>query len=128
MAMWKVTPNWKKSCIERQFYVKDGMTIVEETGWRWGEFFIQTEGDEPPEIDEDTDIFCIEDAELMDWSTDDGCWGDIEYYNVPEDVKEELEAFFEEGNSIYDLEEKGWMSSDGEMYITCDVTIEKVEE
>lgn len=128
MALWKVTPNWKKSIVELQTYTKDGMSITEETGWRWGDFYIRTEGEDPPFIDEDTDIFCLEDAELEDWSTDDGCWQDIDYNNVPEEEQEKLQEFFDEGNSVYDLEEQGWIHAEGEMFITCDVSIEKVDE
>lgn len=127
MALWKVTPNFKKSCVEKQYYTKDGMTVVEETGWRWGEFFIETEDDEEPELEEGVDIFNC-DYTLVDFSNDDGCWQEIDYINVPDEEKEKLEEFFDEGNSIYDLESEGWIPSDGEMFITCDMTIEKVED
>lgn len=126
MATWKVTPTWKKSCVEKQYYTKDGMTIVQETGWRWGEFYIETEDDETPVLEEGVDIFSC-DYDLQDWSTDDGCWEDIEYINVPEDEQERIQEFLDEGNSIYDLEEQGWIASDGEMFITCEMEIEKVE-
>jgi hypothetical protein len=126
MAIWKVTPTWKKSCVEKQYFRKDGMIVVQETGWRWGEFFIETEGDEPPVLEEGVDIFdCGYD--LQDWSTDDGCWEDIEYINVPEEEQERIQEFLDEGNSVYDLEEQDWMPSDGEMFITCEMEIEKAD-
>ena len=51
MATWKVEPTWKKSIIERQYWIKEGNTIVEETGWRWGSFYVYTDDDNPPEIE-----------------------------------------------------------------------------
>jgi hypothetical protein len=42
-------------------------------------------------------------------------------------LKEKIEEFLSE-NSIYDLENEGWVMSDCYMYINCPVTIEKVED
>ena len=36
MATWTISPAWKKSIIERNYYTKDDNTVVIETGWRWG--------------------------------------------------------------------------------------------
>ena len=52
MAIWKLEPTLKKSLIERSYYHKDGMTLMVETGWRWGEFTVETEDDNPPNISE----------------------------------------------------------------------------
>jgi hypothetical protein len=125
MALWKVTPNWKKSCVERQYFTKGDKTIVQEIGWRWGEFFIETEDDTPPELAEGVDIFSC-DYELQDWSTDDGCWEQYEYQGFTEEEEEEMEEWLEE-NSAYELEEDGWTASEGEMFIQCEMTIEKAE-
>lgn len=125
MALWKVTPDWKKSCVEKVYWDKEGKTIIIETGWRWGEFFLETEDDNPPDIEEGVDIFCCG-YELVDWSTDDGCWEDYEYLGFSEDEKEEMESWMEE-NGSWELEENGWTCGDAEMYITCTMTIEKVE-
>ncbi len=126
MALWKVTPNWKKSCIERQYFTKGDKTIVQEIGWRWGEFFIETEDDIPPELEEGVDIFSC-DYELQDWSTDDGCWEEYEYTGFTEEEQEEMQEWLEE-NSAYELEEDGWTPVEGEMFIQCEMTIEKVED
>ena len=128
MATWKITPNWKKSTVEIQTWMKDDKKIIYEVGWRWGEFYVTTEGDEPPEIDEDTDILNSGEFEVNDWSTDDGCWDDYEYENMSEEEIEEINEFFEEGNSVFDLEEIGWYCDETSIYITCDVDIERVEE
>jgi hypothetical protein len=125
MALWKVTPNWKKSCVERQYFTKGDKTIIQEIGWRWGEFFIETEDDTPPELAEGVDIFSC-DYELQDWSTDDGCWEQYEYQGFTEEEEEEMEEWLEE-NSAYELEEDGWTASEGEMFIQCEMTIEKAE-
>ena len=129
MATWKVEPTWKKSIVEKAYWVKDGKTIVNEIGWRWGEFTIETEGDDPPEIDEDTDLFSA-DFEVVDWSTHDGCWEDNEFEGDWEDNElEEMEECLSSGDiSVYDLEEEGWSCHDSELFITCEVEITKVEE
>ena len=127
MAKWKITPTWKKSIVEVQEWIKPGEPgyINHEIGWRWGEFIVETEDDNPPDFKEGDDIFSVN--SLSDWSTDDGCYEDTEV-DVPDEVlQEELEEFLEE-NSIYDLEEKGWVMSDSYMYINCEVNIEKVED
>lgn len=128
MAMWKVEPTWKKSLSEIQYWTKDGKTIEYETGWRWGTFYYNTEGDEPPVIEDGTDLFCVDDADLEDWSTDDGCWDDYTFHNMTEEEQEEIQNYFDEGNSVYDLEEQGWIMSDSEMIVSCDVEITKEED
>jgi hypothetical protein len=124
MALWKIEPSWKKSVIERQFWHKEGQTIIHEIGWRWGEFFIETEDDKAPNLEAGVDMFDCG-YECDDWSTDDGCWEDTEFENV--DNEEELELFLEE-NSVFDLEEEGWVMGDCEMIIDCDLIIEKVKD
>lgn len=125
MALWKVEPNWKKSLTEIQYWTKDGKTIEYEEGWRWGTFYYYKEGDEPPEIEGGDDLFCIDHCDLEDWSTDDGCWSDYTFRNMTDEEEEEIQAFFDDGNCVYDLEEQGWVCSETEMILGCDVTIEK---
>lgn len=127
MTIWKVEPTWKKSLSEIQYWTKDGKTIVYEEGWRWGTFYYETEGDDPPFIEEGDDLFCIENAELIDWSTDDGCWSDYTFQGMTEEEEEKLNEYFEE-NNIYDLEEDGWVNSETEMILGCDVSITKEED
>ena len=128
MATWKVEPTYKKSVVERAFWVKDGKTIINEIGWRWGEFTIETEDDEPPSIDEDTDLFHA-DFEVSDFSTTDGCWEENEFEgDWSEEEQEEMENRLSDGEiSVYELEDEGWVCNESELYITCDVTITKVE-
>lgn len=130
MALWKVTPTWKKSIVEVQEWVKPGSddVITHEIGWRWGEFFVVTEDDNPPKIEEGVDMFNLPDGcTCDDWSTEDGCWEETDIEIDDSDEYEEVEEFLSE-NSIYDLEEKDWVMSDSYMYINCELNIEKVDE
>lgn len=125
MALWKIEPTWKKSLRERNHYSKDGKEIIVETGWRWGEFTIETEDDNPPELEEGVDLFdCGYEVEMQ--YCDDGCWEDYEYEGLTDEEIEEVEAFMEE-NSFLDLEEIGWIPGDSEMIMDCEPNIEKVE-
>jgi hypothetical protein len=125
MARWKITPTWKKSVIERQYWDKDDMSLMHEIGWRWGEFFIETEGDDPPDLGPGVDMFdCGYDCD--DWSTDDGCWEETDLDDMTDLQREAVELFLEE-NSVFDLEEDGWIMSECEMIIDCDLSIERVE-
>ena len=130
MTTWRVTPTWKKSVVEVQEWTKPGEPgyISHEIGWRWGEFFVETLDDNPPPIEEGVDMFNLpEGCTCDDWSTDDGCWEESDIDVGDEVLREEIEEFLEE-NSIYDLEEQGWIMSDSYMYINCELNIEKVEE
>lgn len=126
MATWRVTPTWKKSVIERQTWTKKGVPgyIQHEIGWRWGEFFIETEDDKQPELEAGVNIF---DYSPDDWSTDDGCWEESDVDIGDEVERERLEEFIQD-NSIFDLEEDGWIMEECEMIIDCDMNIEKVED
>lgn len=126
MALWKIEPTYKKSLIETVYYYKDGKTISEETGWRWGEFIVETEGDDEPEINEGDDLFSLE-YELVDWSSDDGCWTDYNFVGFSEEEEEAMNLWLEE-HSFYELEEDGWACGDSEMIINCEPSIEKVDE
>jgi hypothetical protein len=127
MAVWSVKPNWKKSIIEQQTWTKEGVAgyISHEIGWRWGEFTVTTDDDNPPNLEEGVDIYsCGYDAELVELT--DGCWEESDIDVADEELKNELETFLEE-NSIFDLEELGWNLEDTEMIINCEMTIEMIE-
>ena len=123
MAIWTIKPAWKKSIIERNSFTKDDNRVVCETGWRGGEFTVETEDDNPPNLEPGVNIFdCGYDAELVE--TFDGCWEDQDYDDCDEETTEWLQEFFEEGNSSFDLEEHGWIHDECEMIIDCDLIIE----
>ena len=126
MAEWSVKPTWKKSIIERQEWTKDGQTFIYETGWRWGEFIVYTDDDNPPDIEAGVDMYCCDyETELVE--TTDGCWDDYDYDDCDEETQQWLENFFEEGNSVFDLEEHGWYNGDTEMIINCDLEITRLD-
>jgi hypothetical protein len=127
MATWSVKPTLKKSIIERNYLTKDGNTVMVETGWRWGEFHVYTDDDNPPNIEAGVDIYdCEYETELVE--TNDGCWEEVNTDECDDETTEWIENFFEEGNSWLDLEEEGWNQNECEMIIDCDLEITKVEE
>lgn len=126
MATWSVKPAWKKSIIERQEMIKDDNVLIVSTGWRWGEFHVTTEDDSPPNLKPGVDMFsCDYESEMIE--TNDGCWEEHDMDDCDEETQEWLEEFFEE-NSYYDLEEHGWIFSDCEMIIDCDMIIERLDD
>ena len=126
MATWNVQPTYKKSVIERQRMYKDGQSFIVETGWRWGEFLVFTDDDNPPDIEAGVDIYdCGYDFEFIE--TLDGCWTDYVYDKVDAATQAWLEEFFED-NSSFDLDEHGWDYSDCEMIIECDLAITRVDD
>lgn len=127
MAIWTVKPTWKKSIIERQEITKDDNTLIVETGWRWGEFIVYTDDDNPPNLESGVDIYdCDYETELVE--TTDGCWEEHDFDDCDDETQAWLEEFFDEGNSWLDLEEHGWIFGDCQMIIDCDLEITKREE
>lgn len=125
MAEWSVKPIWKKSIIERQEWLKGDNRLIVETGWRWGEFHVTTEDDNPPVLEAGVDIYdCGYDSELYECT--DGCWEEHDMDECDEETRVWLEEFLEE-NSVFDLEEEGWISGDTEMIIDCDMLIERID-
>jgi hypothetical protein len=126
MATWSVKPTWKKSIIERNYLTKDGNTVMVETGWRWGEFTVYTDDDNPPDIEAGVDIYdCDYETELVE--TNDGCWEEVNTDDCDDETTEWLEEFFDEGNSWLDLEEHGWSQDECEMIIDCDLEITRID-
>ena len=125
MAVWKIEPSWKKSIIERMYFSKDSNTLVVETGWRWGSFECETEDENIPKIESGTDLWCCDyEVELIE--TWDGCWEDHDMDDCDEETTEWLEEFLEE-NSVFDLEEHGWVNHESEMIIDCDPIFERLD-
>ena len=127
MATWSVKPLWKKSVIERQEMIKGDNKFIIETGWRWGEFHVYTEDDNPPVLEAGVNITdCGYEAEMI--SCDDGCWEEYDYDDCDDETQAFLEEYFEEGNSYFELEEEGWMFGDGEFIIDCDMEIVRIDD
>jgi hypothetical protein len=65
MASWTLKTLHKKSAIEKQFWYKDGKVVIREEGYRWGEFYC--ESDKQPEIDlENLDDYNLSESDY-DW-------------------------------------------------------------
>jgi hypothetical protein len=125
MVEWSVKPIWKKSIIERQEWLKGDNRLIVETGWRWGEFAVYTDDDKPPELEPGVDMFnCGYESEMIE--TSDGCWEEHDMDECDDETREWLEEFLEE-NSVFDLEEEGWLPGDTEMIIDCDMLIERAD-
>ena len=115
MTTWVLTTKEKKNAVERQFWTKDGQTIIRTEGYRWGKFYC--ESDERPDVDlANPDGYELNGTDY-DWeldSLDDGCWAEWDW---PEDMTEEeqdkimgaWEEDFYEG-----MENLGWSNDDTE--------------
>ena len=115
MATWVLTTKTKKNAVEKQFWTKDGRTIIREEGYRWGKFYC--ESDSRPDVDlANPDGYELGDSEY-DWELghlDDGCWADWTY---PDDMTEEeqdkIMAAWDE--DFYEgMEALGWSNNDTE--------------
>jgi hypothetical protein len=113
MAVWIIKTQHKKSAIEKQTWVKDGVVIVRNETYRWGSFYC--ESDTQPEIDlvnEDGYQIGSDDYEWELEELDDGCYVDWEF---PEDMdKEEQDAITTAWEEDYfeGLEGLGWSEDD----------------
>jgi len=122
MATWSLSPQYKKSAVEKMFFYKDGKVITIEQGYRWATF--KVDSDERPLTDEELknedgyELSCIANDESWEmWDMMDGCWLDIEAGNdktTSTDVEEFEEAWNEDS---YDgVENLGWNCDDTEYY------------
>ena len=136
MATWKISNRNKKMCEEREFWTKDGQTIVRINGFRWGTFTVETSDDEPPEgiTEENEDGIDMygyfgdnaEDGAELD-SMDDGCYGDWEF---PDDMPEEEQQRIIDGWDEYSyefMENEGWYNSETEAWLYGELDIEKLD-
>ena len=133
---WTVYAKYKKSTVEKEYYTKDGQTIVRETGWRSGTFTIYTNTNQPPEIDvkneDDLNIYDfypdgVESVELNEcW---DGCWEDVTWPDdMPEEERERLQALIEEDGFFSVLEDaEDWMLDETEMWLVGPLVLEDSE-
>jgi hypothetical protein len=136
MAIWKISTREKKSCEEREFWTKDGKTVVRINGFRWGTFTVETSDDNPPEgITEENpdgvDMYGYfgdnaEDGAELD-SMDDGWYGDYEYAGFTDEEQEEIAEALDEADGHYEyLEENGWHNSETEAWLFGPLDIEQV--
>ena len=115
MATWTLKTQHKKNAVEKQFWYKDGEVIIRTEGYRWCEFYC--ESDEQPEIDVvNEDEYNLDESDY-DWelvSMDDGCWADWEWPDdMTDDEQDEIMAAWEE-DYFEGMEELGWSCDDTE--------------
>lgn len=122
MATWNLSPQYKKSAVEKMFFYKDSKCITIEQGFRWANF--KVESDERPLTDSELvnedgyELSCIENDECWEmWDMTDGCWLDIEAArdNTTKEDVAEFEAAWEE-DSYEGVEAIGWSQDDTEYY------------
>lgn len=118
MANWTISNYHKKNAVERQFWTKDGKTLIREEGFRWGTWYC--ESDEKPEIDlNNSDGYEVYGTDY-DWeldSMDDGCWAETELgRGATEEDLEEFETAWAE-DSYEAVEALGWTNDDTEYWI-----------
>ena len=121
MAIWKLSPQHKKSAVEKMFFYNGSKAIIVEQGWRWGTFTV--ESDERPLTDlelvneDGYELGCIDNDESWElYEMTDGCWLDIDALRdaTEEDVTAFEQAWEEDG---YDgVEALGWSNDDTEYY------------
>jgi hypothetical protein len=131
MALYTLSPKYKKSAIEVASWTKDGVTISRSEGYRGGTFYC--ESDTQPDIsladNDELDVGCADCGTADCWEMEelwDGCWADWEFPDdMPEEERERIEALWEE-NYYEGMEEDGWYNSDteyvfqGPLTMTCD--------
>lgn len=122
MATWNLSPQYKKSAIEKMFFYKDGMIISIEQGFRWANFTVESVTrpltDEELKNEDGYELGCIdndESWEMVDMT--DGCWLEITRENdkVTDEELEKFEAAWE-ADSYSGVEELGWSNDDTEYY------------
>lgn len=129
MATWTVKTADKKSVTEIEYWTKDGQTIRRIIGFRWGSWTVETDDDEPPELEfEDGNIDInncytgnIENVELD--SMDDGWYGEADYpKEMSDEERERLDELWDEDG--YDgWESDGWYQSETEVWLEGPIEI-----
>jgi len=122
MTTWKLSPQYKKSAVEKMFFYKEGKIITIEQGFRWATFSVQS--DERPLTDDELknedgyELGCIDNDESWEMNEmSDGCWCDIEIGNdkATSTDLEEFEAAWKE-DWYSGVEALGWSNDDTEYY------------
>jgi len=122
MATWKLSPQYKKSAVEKMFFYNAGKVIIIEQGFRWATFTV--ESDERPLTDlelknaDGYELGCVDNDESWEMcEMTDGCWLDISIGNdktTSTDEEEFTEAW--EEDSYEGVEALGWSQDDTEYY------------
>jgi len=128
MARWRITNLDKKSAVERQFWVRDGVTVVKDEGFRWGIW--ECDSDEQPDID----LSNPNGYELLgtdyDWEMQemiDGSWLEWTWSSdVAEEERERVEELYAE-DGFEGMEEDGWINDETEQWIYGPMALTNVD-
>ena len=122
MATWNLSPQYKKSAVEKMFFYKDGMIISIEQGFRWANFTVESDTrpltDEELKNEDGYELGCIDNDESWEMQDmTDGCWLDIKRENdkVTDEELEKFEAAWEE-DGYCGVEDIGWSNDDTEYF------------
>ena len=124
MTTFKLSTKYKKSITEKQFWTKDGKTIIYSTGWRWGYARYDDEPDVDMNLEDNEEVNIYDLGDVIDHSFDDGCWADWEF---PDDMdEEEQEQILVAYDENYDdgLYELGWECNDTEVWFSGPLELE----
>jgi hypothetical protein len=122
MATWTLSPQHKKSAVEKMFFFKEGKIIIREEGFRWATFSV--ESDERPLTDSELknedyyELGCIDNDESWEMQDmTDGCWADVTAGN-DKTTDEDLAAFNDawEADWYSGVEAIGWSQDECECY------------
>ena len=138
---YTITPTYKKSSVEEQFWtntLKSGksVTVKVYNVYRWSNFNIELTDAERDEILEMDQVnLCDYDFEMIDM-TDGGCDFGTDICNESSFTSEEIDEIndlLEEDEETEDMffdermESKGWVEGDCEYILTCKCDLELVE-
>lgn len=137
MALWRISTVEKKSCEEREIWIKENQTIVRINGFRWGSFTVETTDNCAPEgITADNpdgiDMYSYfsdnaENGAELD-SMDDGWLGDWEFPNdMDEDEQQRIIDGYDE-NSYEFMENDGWFNDETEAWLFGPLEIVRVDQ
>lgn len=128
-----VTPKYKKSVAELEFWRKGDRRFTIETLWRSGSWYITPQTDDEVvdlincyENEEVLELYDFEDVEFLE--TYDGCATDWSFHNIDDEEEQEdiKEMFWEEGRMYF--EDEGWDELDSELYIYNGIELEEVND
>lgn len=137
MATWYVKTKEKKSVEEHNIWTKNNLTIRHITGYRWGEFNVQTSDETPPTfvqkaVPEGNDSVdsvnmwnCGYESDLVE--LDDGWFEDFIWPdNMAQFARDSLEVKWND-NPFDAWEEEGWELADTEVWFTGPLEIGRVD-
>lgn len=128
MTTWRIQNYHKKNAVERQFWTKDGQTIIKDEGFRWGIW--ECESDEKPNLDLDNPDGWESVSDDVDWEMIemiDGSWVEWTFPDdMPEEEQERIQALWDE-EWFEGMEGDGWSNDDTEHWIYGPLTLTNVD-